>query len=67
MKGDTVAKEFRSANPLGRAIFMTGYTDSIGFRESLQREGATILQKPFALQDLVGAIRKVLDQSKIGT
>jgi signal transduction histidine kinase len=61
MKGHTVAKEFRSTNPLGRAIFMTGYTDSIDLGESLQRESTTVLQKPFALKELVAAIRRALD------
>ena len=60
--GDRVAREFRSVNPLGRVVFMTGYTDSTAFVETAQKENVTILQKPFTLSELTTRIRKVLDQ-----
>jgi signal transduction histidine kinase/ActR/RegA family two-component response regulator len=62
IRGDRVSQEFRAVNPLGRVVFMTGYTDSTGFVESAQREDMAILQKPFTPSELAARIRQVLDQ-----
>jgi DNA-binding NtrC family response regulator len=61
-RGEVVAQEFSAANPFGRIVFMTGYSDSEDFAQSVQRRGAFILQKPFALSELAKRIREALDQ-----
>ncbi len=61
MRGTRVAEAFRAFNPAGKVIYMTGYTDTSGFEDLARREGATVLQKPFTLSTLAGAIRRVLN------
>ncbi len=63
IRGDRVAQEFRLAFPKGKVVFMTGYTDTTGLVETVQRESAAILQKPFTLSSLGRRVRLALDES----
>jgi DNA-binding response OmpR family regulator len=44
-----------------KALFISGYTDDFVRQHGLLRVGGDFLQKPFALDDLVGKVREVLD------
>ena len=60
--GGSVARQFRTANPLGRVVFMTDDSHPKEFGETTGMEGATILQKPFSLSSLAQKVRQALDQ-----
>lgn len=42
-------------------IFVSGY-GSVTTRRGLREDGVAFLQKPFAVDDLVGKVREVLDR-----
>jgi DNA-binding response OmpR family regulator len=63
LKGWKVADAFRAANPGGRIIYMTGYTDEVSRREIGKDPRAVVLQKPFSMTELAARIRALLDAS----
>ncbi len=61
MGGPALAKRMLARQPSLRVIFVSGYADeAIGDRRMLE-EGASFLQKPFTLQELLQKVREVLD------
>ncbi len=64
LKGWKVAEAFKAANPSGRIIYMTGYTDEVALKEIGADEKTEILQKPFSMIDLAARIRRLLDETE---
>ncbi len=64
MGGPALAKRMLIRQPSLRVIFVSGYADeAIGDRRMLE-EGASFLQKPFTLQELLQKVREVLDEPR---
>src|SRR5690606_38615113 len=64
MGGPALAKRMLARQPSLRVIFVSGYADeAIGDRRMLE-EGASFLQKPFTLQELLQKVREVLDEPR---
>ena len=60
MGGPALAKRLLQARPDLKVIFVSGYADeAIGDRRMLE-DGASFLQKPFTLEDLLRMVREVL-------
>ncbi len=60
MGGPALAKRLLQQQPDLRVIFVSGYADeAIGDRRMLE-DGASFLQKPFTLEDLLRLVREVL-------
>jgi PAS domain S-box-containing protein len=63
MSGKTLAEEMLKARPDTRVIFMSGYTDEIITRRGRLEQGEMLIEKPFNPEELVRAIRQVLEAS----
>lgn len=62
MGGPALAKRLLARQPSLKVIFVSGYADeAIGDRRMLE-EGASFLQKPFTLDELLKKVRAVLDE-----
>ncbi|MGA3212249.1 MAG: response regulator, partial [Terriglobales bacterium] len=64
LRGPEVAHRLTASRPGMRVIYMSGYTEGAfgaGSDEEHQRLKATLLQKPFKLDDLAASVREVLD------
>jgi two-component system cell cycle sensor histidine kinase/response regulator CckA len=60
MGGPALAKRLLQVRPDLKVIFVSGYADeAIGDRRMLEN-GASFLQKPFTLEDLLLKVREVL-------
>ena len=59
MRGGELAARVALIRPRLRVLFMSGYTDN-SIDPSISRSGA-FLQKPFTLEQLLGAVRSVLE------
>ncbi len=63
MGGPALAKKLLARQPSLKVIFVSGYADeAIGDRRMLE-EGASFLQKPFTLDDLLQKVRAVLAEA----
>jgi DNA-binding response OmpR family regulator len=62
MNGKEVLDELRRISPTVKAIFMSGYTGDILFAKGVKDEGIEFMQKPIAVTDLLGRIRRVLER-----
>jgi two-component system cell cycle sensor histidine kinase/response regulator CckA len=60
MDGVELAREVTRLRPEARVLFISGYAQR-DVLSATTAPGATLLQKPFRIGELVGAIRKVLD------
>jgi signal transduction histidine kinase/CheY-like chemotaxis protein len=64
MGGPALAKRLLQARPDLKVIFVSGYADeAIGDRRMLE-DGASFLQKPFTLEELLKKVRAVLDDRR---
>ncbi len=61
MNGPMVAERLTVIRPDTRVMFMSGYADSTSTHLRLIQPGVTLLDKPFSEDDLVMAVRTVLD------
>jgi PAS domain S-box-containing protein len=61
MGGGELASRLETARPETRVLFVSGYPDDAVVHHGVAERGATLLQKPFALADLVRRVREVLD------
>lgn len=58
MRGDAMVEAIRSARPMVKALYMSGFAD-----QRASELGAAILHKPFAFPDLGRRVRSVLDST----
>ena len=64
MGGPALAKRLLHSRPDLKVIFVSGYADeAIGDRRMLE-DGASFLQKPFTLEDLLKKVREVLAERR---
>jgi len=61
MGGGELAQRLTAARPGIRVLFISGYPDDALVRHGVVERGSLLLQKPFALADLVRKVREVLD------
>jgi FixJ family two-component response regulator len=57
-----LAEKMLAEQPALRVIFTSGYSDDIVSPESLQRNNARFLPKPYSYTDLTRMVRESLDQ-----
>ena len=62
MSGPELVRQLSLPHPEMRSIYMSGYTDHAGLRDSRLREGSDFLQKPFTPEALARRVREVLDR-----
>ena len=62
MSGPEVAEKLCLARPEMKVLYMSGYPDHPVFAKGGVRANATLLQKPFAPQELAQKVREVLDR-----
>lgn len=60
MSGQELARRVQALRPDVRVLFTSGYSDSI-MRQQMPVVEGTFLQKPFAVRELLGKVREVLD------
>ncbi|HYA88063.1 MAG TPA: response regulator, partial [Nitrospirota bacterium] len=60
--GREVFEEARRSNPNVKVIFTSGYPADLIQKEGVLEKGLHFLSKPSSPQDLLGTVRKVLDQ-----
>ncbi|GEM_PF-2134656 len=61
--GRAVYDEARRAAPQIKAIFMSGYSESVLTRKIIQKEGLHFISKPFSQAALLKMVREVLDNA----
>jgi DNA-binding NtrC family response regulator len=61
MNGLDLSKVLQSIIPGLKVLYMSGYTADVINKEVVIDEGASFIQKPFDIDELVVVIRKVLD------
>jgi CheY-like chemotaxis protein len=59
--GPALFESLFRTKPALRVLYMSGYTDDAMFRRGRLGQGVTFLQKPFAAEALLRALREVLD------
>ncbi len=59
--GKGLAKRLSTLHHETRVLYMSGYTDDAIVRQGILEDGASFLQKPFAIYALVRKVRQVLD------
>jgi DNA-binding response OmpR family regulator len=60
MPGVELARRLRAVEPALKVLFVSGYTNDMIDRHGVFERGAALLQKPYAVADLLGAVRDVL-------
>lgn len=60
--GMDLSKQILQLNPKLKTMFMSGYTANVISHHGVLDEGANFIQKPFSREDLMAAVRGVLDQ-----
>jgi nitrogen fixation/metabolism regulation signal transduction histidine kinase len=60
--GREVLDEITRADPLAKAIFVSGYTGEGVIDKGIHRESVDFLQKPLTIQALLAKVREVLDR-----
>jgi signal transduction histidine kinase/ActR/RegA family two-component response regulator len=61
INGRELAERLVKRRPTIRTMFMTGYTDDAVVRHGVRGGAVTLVPKPFTRQDLLAAVRRVLD------
>ena len=61
MGGAELARQIKSVRPDIKVLYMSGYAPRAAGRDEGLEEGAPFLQKPFASEDLLRSVRRVLD------
>ncbi|MCD6497374.1 MAG: PAS domain S-box protein [Deltaproteobacteria bacterium] len=62
MAGKELATQLEKANPNVSIVYTTGYTDNAIIHRGVLERSVILLQKPFTPLDLLGTIRRVLDE-----
>ncbi len=63
MNGFELAEGLRALRPSVRALYVSGYVTDANIHDQMLREGAQLLQKPFAPGDLTRKVAEVLQSS----
>ena len=63
MDGPTMVREARKTHPDVPILFMSGYAEE-QLRKSIDIANVAFLPKPFSVQELAEAVRRVLDSGK---
>jgi PAS domain S-box-containing protein len=66
LSGKELALRLRRLRPGLRALFMSGYTDEIIAKQGILEPGVRFLQKPFGAEELLPAVREVLNSHSNG-
>jgi nitrogen-specific signal transduction histidine kinase len=66
MSGRAFADVLAVRYPDVRVLFVSGYTDDEILRRGLGAADTLLLEKPFTTEELLGAVRQVLDASPVG-
>ncbi|HEX7927170.1 MAG TPA: ATP-binding protein, partial [bacterium] len=61
MNGPTLAKQILGRWPGTRVLFMSGYAKDVAEEHGLHQENATLLDKPFSVDELSRAVRRALE------
>ncbi|HWI18943.1 MAG TPA: PAS domain S-box protein, partial [Vicinamibacterales bacterium] len=61
MSGRALADQLRTEHPPIKVLYLSGYTDDAVLRHGILPNDTHFLQKPFALHDLAGKVRSILD------
>jgi two-component system cell cycle sensor histidine kinase/response regulator CckA len=61
MSGRALADQLRTEHPQMKVLYLSGYTDDAVLRHGILPNDTHFLQKPFALHDLAGKVRSILD------
>jgi len=61
LSGRDAYKRLKEINPAVKVIFCSGYGLDHKAMEELQNKGAGFIHKPFALEQLIQAVREILD------
>jgi CheY-like chemotaxis protein len=61
MSGGMMAKEMRGIQPSLRVLFMSGYTNDVVVKQGVESSEVSFIQKPFAPNELLRQIKKILD------
>ncbi|MGO9127396.1 MAG: response regulator [Terriglobales bacterium] len=62
--GPELAQDLQSARPTLKAIFISGYPESVATRYGLAAGQASYLPKPFSAESLLGRVRQVLQSDE---
>jgi PAS domain S-box-containing protein len=65
ISGTELAKLLAPLHPETKVLYMSGYTESAAFRQSLLDPGTPVLQKPFTLDALTRKLREVLGSAVV--
>ena len=61
MGGEELAQKIQSIDPVIRVFFMSGYTEEVITRQSLEQAGVAFIHKPLLPNRLVMKLREVLN------
>ncbi len=67
MGGPELARQLWAAFPEFKIIFLSGYAPDTVFTESALPPGAILVEKPFAIENLIAKVREVIDGAIAGT
>jgi CheY-like chemotaxis protein len=61
--GHEVYQQIRTISPNTKVVFCSGYDPDTPQLQLVEENGVRLIQKPFNPQDLVNAVREVLDEN----
>ena len=64
MSGPDLAERLEPWHPEMKVLYMSGHAEKESLKEEILPSGAAFLRKPFAIQDLLGQVRRVLDEPR---
>jgi DNA-binding response OmpR family regulator len=63
LNGRQVADAGRSQRPDLKVLFITGYADSVAFREGTMPAGMAVITKPFAIADMLLKVKAMVGRA----
>ncbi len=67
MSGPELVRALRAHHSSLPVVYMSGYTDDVLESAELDKDGTAFLRKPFGNEELIAAVRGVLDTTSSGT